>query len=296
MSTAAGRVAQVLELFARAGRPLSVTEIGQGLGTGKSSVSRLLRDLARYGLLDREEARGRYRLGLRLVQFARAALEGTDLRVVSAPHLRALCSETNESVHLATFRGEQVIYIDKVEASTFVRTSTEIGDVAPPHCTASGKAILAWLPDAALSRWLRGRRFASHTVRTITTRAALLRHLRDVRAQGYAVDSEEYVSDVRCIAAPILNHSGEVIASVGVSGLASRLAADRMAFIAAAVQKTASAISHALGGPRQDLSRRETVEHSGVRPPLGEERRAKKPRNAVSVVLRGKEVGRRSEL
>lgn len=293
MSTAAARVAQVLEFFAQAGRPLSVTELGQRLGTGKSTVSRLLRDLARYGLLEREDARGRFRLGLRLAQFARAALEGIDLRVVSAPHLRALCDETNESVHLATFRGEQVIYIDKVEAPTFVRTSTEVGDVAPPHCTASGKAILAWLPDAALARWLRGRRFASHTVRSMTTRATILRHLHEVRVQGYAVDDEEYVPDVRCVAAPILNHNGEVIASVGVSGLASRLREERMPPVVAAVRKTAAAISGALGGPRQDLSGVEAVARAGERAPLSVEHRAKRPRNAVSPVLRGKEGGRR---
>lgn len=293
MSTSAGRVVQVLELFAQAGRPLSVTELGQRLGTGKSSVSRLLRDLARHGLLEREDARGRFRLGLRLAQFARAALEGTDLRTVSAPHLRALCDETNESVHLAIFRGDQVIYIDKVEAATFVRTSTEVGDVAPPHCTASGKAILAWLPDAAVMRWLRGRRFTPYTARTMTTRAAVLRHLDEVRVQGYAVDDEEYVPDVRCVAAPILNHNGEAVASVGVSGLASRLTAERMPSVVTAVRKTASAISDAMGGTPQALSGDGTGTSADARSPASAKHRATRPRNAVSPIMRAKEGANR---
>jgi DNA-binding IclR family transcriptional regulator len=248
MSTAAARVVRVLELLVQAGRPLSVTELGARLGTGKSSVSRLLRDLARHGLLEREEARGRFRLGLRLAQFARAALEGTALREVGAPHLRALCDAVNESVHLAIFRGGQVIYIDKLEASTFVRTSTEIGDTAPPHCTASGKAILAWLPEPDVRRWLRGRKLAGHTPRTLTAPDPFLRHLGAVRARGYAVDDEEYHPGVRCAAAPIRNHAGEVVASVGISGLAIRLKGAHWQEAVRGVRRTAAAITAALGG------------------------------------------------
>lgn len=263
MSTTAARVVRVLEVLTQAGRPLSVTEIGQSLGADKSTVSRLLRDLAGHALLEREDGRGRFRLGIRLAQFARVALEGTDLRMVSAPRLRDLCDQTNESVHLATFRGEQVIYIDKVEASTFVRTSTEIGDVAPPHCTASGKAILAWLPEVVLARWLKGRRFPAYTERTMTTRTAILRHLREVRDQGYAVDDEEYVPDVRCVAAPILNHKGDVVASIGVSGLANRLKGERLQKVVAAVQKMAGVISAALGGSQHDHSAMEAPNIQG---------------------------------
>lgn len=249
MSTAAARVVRVLELLAEAGRPLSVTELGHRLGTGKSSVSRLLRDLAGHGLLEREDDRGRFRLGLRLAQFARAALEGTELRAVAAPHLRRLRDAADESVHLAIFRGGQVIYIDKLEAPTFVRTSTEVGDTAPPHCTASGKAILAWLPAPELRRWLRGRRLPAHTPRTLTRRGALLDHLGQVRAQGHAVDDEEYHGGVRCVAAPVLNHLEEVVASVGISGLSARLAGAHWEQSVAAVRRTAAAISAALGGP-----------------------------------------------
>jgi IclR family transcriptional regulator, KDG regulon repressor len=259
MSTAAARVVRVLEVLAQAGRPLSVTEIGRHLGAEKSTVSRLLRDLAQHALLEREEGRGRFRLGIRLTQFARAALEGTDLRAVSAPHLRSLCDDGGESVHLATFRGGQVIYIDKVEAPTFVRTSTEIGDVAPPHCTASGKAILAWLPESTALQSLGGRRLRTYTAKTITARPALLHHLRDVRAVGYAVDDEEYVTDVRCVAAPIFNHAGAVIASVGVSGLATRIGGERLPQLAAMVLDTAARISRALGNRAGEGLGRETA-------------------------------------
>ncbi len=287
MSTAAARVVRVLEVLMQAGRPLSVTEIGQLLGADKSAVSRLLRDLACHALLEREDGRGRFRLGVRLAQFARVALEGTDLRVISAPHLRDLCLQTRESVHLATFRGEQVIYIDKVEAPTFVRTSTDIGDVAPPHCTASGKAILAWLPEPELVRWLKGRRFLAYTERTMTTRTAIVGHLREVRDRGYAIDDEEYVPDVRCLAAPILNYKGEVVASVGISGLANRLKGERLQEIVAAVRKTASAISAALGSTQRDLSTREAPNLAGNMTRSAASLHAKRPTTA--------RVGRRTE-
>jgi DNA-binding IclR family transcriptional regulator len=239
-----------------------VTEIGRHLGAEKSTVSRLLRDLAQHALLEREEGRGRFRLGIRLAQFARAAVEGTDLRTVSAAHLRGLCDRSGESVHLATFRGGQVIYIDKVEASTFVRTRTEIGDVAPPHCTASGKAILAWLPEAIARESLGGRRLQAYTGKTITARPVLLRHFQDIRGAGYAVDDEEYVADVRCVAAPIFNHAGMVVASVGVSGLATRIAGTRLTQVAAMVRETASRISAALGSRVEDVTEQRVNPHT----------------------------------
>lgn len=282
MGTAAGRIVRVLEVLAREGRPLSVTEIGLRLGTDKSAVSRLLRDLERHGVLEREDPRGRFRLGLRLAHFARTALQGTELRAVSAPHLRQLCAASQESVHLAIFRNDQVIYIDKVEAPAFVRTSTEIGDLAPPHCTASGKAILAWLPEPTLRRWLRGRRLARYTARTLTRAAALVRHLHDVRTAGHALDDEEYVPDVRCLAAPILNHAGQVVASVGVSGLATRLAGPRLHEVAALVERAAAAISAALGLPGRD----------GVRPaPPAEGARASTRRDGSRRAARAEGAG-----
>ncbi len=274
MSTAAARVVRVLEVLAQAGRPLSVTEIGRHLGAEKSTVSRLLRDLAQHALLEREEERGRFRLGIRLAQLARAAVEGTDIRAVSAPHLSALCDESGESVHLATFRGGQVIYIDKVEAPTFVRTRTEIGDVAPPHCTASGKAILAWLSESAALQSLGGRRLRAYTGRTITARPALFQHFRDIRAAGYAVDDEEYVADVRCVAAPIFDHAGAVVASVGVSGLATRIAGERLPQLAAMVRETASRISGALGNRVEEKSGRQVVPQvKNAHPSVGRSRR-----------------------
>ena len=248
MGTAADRIVRVLNLLVEAGHPLTLTELGRRLAIEKSSASRMLRDLAKHGLLEREEGRGKFRLGLRLVEFARTVLDQTELRTVSRPHLEQLRDETNESVHLAVFRAGHVIYIDKAEAPTFVRTRTEAGDLAPPHCTASGKAILAWLPDAELQRWFREQKLPSYTSHTRTTPRELLPHLRRIRSQGYALDDEEYVSGVRCVAAPILDFKIEVLGSVGVSGLAGRLRGEHLRRVVPAVMRTASAISHRLGG------------------------------------------------
>jgi hypothetical protein len=135
------------------------------------------------------------------------------------------------------------------------------------------------------------RRFVSYAVRTMTTRAAILSHLHKVRVQGYALDDEEYVQDVRCVAAPILNHNGEVVASVGVSSLASRLGGERLPRVVAAVRKTASAISGALGGPRQDLSRAERPVRTGARPPASAAHRAQRRGSAAFSASRRKEDG-----
>jgi IclR family acetate operon transcriptional repressor len=262
MSSASARIVRVLDLLARSERPLTVTEIGRQLGIGKGSASRLLRDLARHGLLDRESSRGQFRLGLRLAQFARAALEQAELRVLAQGHLQRICERLEESAHLAIFRSGQIIYIDKVEAKSFVRTRTEIGDLAPPHCTASGKAILAWLPEAELSRWLRGQRLPAFTPKTLTARGALRAHLGQVRARGYAVDDEEYHRGVRCVAAPILDPSGQVIASIGISGLSGRLVGPAWRRAIAEVRKAAEEITASLSAAGNPPATRRPVKRA----------------------------------
>lgn len=247
MSDAADRVVKVLALLVEAQRPLSVTEVARRHRVDKSTASRLLRALERHGLVERDGSRGKFVPGFRLLEFARAVLERLETRQVARPLLEKLRDQTSEGVHLAVFRSGQVVYIDKVEAPGFIRTRTETGDLAPLHSTATGKAILAWLPEADVNRWMRGRTLTAYTPRTLTIMRELSAHLRTIRAQGYAVDDEEYVLGVRCIAAPIFTHAGPVVGSVGISGLATRLDGVRLREVSVAVVRTAHAISQRLG-------------------------------------------------
>lgn len=248
MSATADRVLRILGILAEAGQPLSVTDMAARLRVEKSTASRLLRTLERHQVVERDGERGKFALGLRLVELARVVLNKAELRHVAPPLMLALRDRTNESVHLAVLRGEHVIYIDKVEAPTFVRTRTEVGDLAPPHCTATGKAILAFMDPLTLRRWLRRRKLPLFTSKTMTSVQELLNHLARTRAQGYALDEEEYVPGVRCVASPILNHTGEVLGSIGVSGLAIRLTGAHLRKVITAVMDTAHAISRRLGG------------------------------------------------
>lgn len=254
---------RVLTILAEARQPLSVTEVATRQRVEKSTASRLLRTLERHGLVERDGPRGRFGLGLRLIEFARGVLDRTAVPHEARPLMLALRDETNESAHLAVFRADRVIYIDKAEAPTFIQTRTEVGDLAPLHCTATGKAILAWLPEPDLRRLVGTRRLPAYTTRTLTTWRKLLPHLREVQAQGYAVDDEEYVVGVRCVAAPLPGFVGSVIGSVGVSGLASRLTGAHLETVTGAVLRAARHISRRLGGPVPDRQR--AADRAGAR-------------------------------
>jgi len=243
MGVAADRVVRILALLVEAQQPLSVTEVARRQRIDKSTSSRLLHALERNGLVERDGPRGKFVLGYKVLEFARAVLDRIEIRQVARPLLERLRDQTSEGVHLAVFRSGQAIYIDKVEGPGFIRTRTEVGDHAPLHCAATGKAILAWLPEAEVNRWMRGQTLTAYTRRTLTTARDLLPHLQTIRAQGYAVDDEEHVIGVRCVAAPIFNHAHQVIGSVGISGLAARLNGVRLREVTSAVVKTAHAIS-----------------------------------------------------
>jgi len=119
--------------------------------------------------------------------------------------------------------------VDKRVGSGPLTISAQIGGVALPYCTATGKAIAAYLPDAELDRLLGQTEFRKLTEKTIADVEALRKHLEEVRQQGYAVDEEEYHPGIRCLAAPIFDHRGSVVGSIGISASVATLVGDKMA-------------------------------------------------------------------
>jgi len=214
------RALDVLLCFNSQTPTLSMTQISERVGINKSTVHRLLATLEARRFVDRDPLTGLYKPGLRLLQMASLALEHNDLRRLAAPFLHALC----ENVNLAVLDGADVIYLEVVESPQRVKLAAAPGESLPAFCTASGKAILAFLPEEIVRRVLE-HGMPKRTQRTLASLQEFFENSRQVREQGFAISEQEFEDGINAIAAPIC-HSP--IASVSVAGPAYRLTRERM--------------------------------------------------------------------
>ncbi|MER6947202.1 IclR family transcriptional regulator [Nonomuraea sp. NPDC000554] len=221
---------------------LTLTQLAEAVGVSKSTVLRLTVPLIEARLLERDRKSGAYRLGHGTLQLGQAYLATLDLRSVAAEESHRLMSEVRETVHLVVYDPPHVVYIDKVENETNVRMASRIGSRGPVHCTAVGKAILAWQPDEAVDE-------PELTRHTITDPRRFRAELAAIRRRGYAVDDRENEPEVRCVGAPIFNHNDAVVAAISVSGLTSRVPAARVRELGPLVAGAAARISRKLGSP-----------------------------------------------
>jgi len=240
------RAIRILEVL-RAGSSPTVTELSRTIKLPKSSVYELVSTLAAEGMVRKEPSSNRYRLGLRLVELARAASHDQDVRQVAHSLIEKLRDELNETVQLTVLDAEQILYIDGSESSRRLRTFFESGERAPLYCTALGKAILANLPSRDRERFLRRKALRPFTPRTLTDPGVLRRELARTAARGYSIDDMEHEEGVRCVAAPIFDREGRAFASVSVSGPAHRVSPGRDAEIARRLIAIAEEVSRRLG-------------------------------------------------
>ncbi|WP_433243212.1 IclR family transcriptional regulator [Streptosporangium sp. CA-135522] len=234
---------------AGAGQGLSLTRLAEALGLSKSTVLRLTAPLIEARLLDRDRKSGAYRLGHGALNLGQAYLATLDLRTVAAEESHRLMTEVRETVHLVVYDAPDVVYIDKVENETNVRMASRIGSRAPVYCTAVGKAILAWQPEEDVERVVAAG-MPSITRHTITGADRLRAELGRIRQRGYSVDDRENEPEVRCVAAPIFNHTDAATSAISVSGLTSRITAARVRELGPLVAETALRISRKLGSTR----------------------------------------------
>lgn len=245
------RVLSILNAFIDGGPNLTLMQVCQATGLTPSTAYRLLSNLVARGYLELGREGNAYRLGLTVIRLAGAALGQLDVRVKAAPLMDELRNRTRETVHLAALDGRYIIYLEKLEGLHAIGLmSSRVGRKAPAHCTALGRVLLAFNP-AATADILEGPLEAS-TPRTVVNPNALRAMLNQVHEQGYALDLGEHETEVRCVAAPIRDHSGTVIAAMSVSGPAQRIEPMLTEGLVDEVVRVANAISGVLGylGPR----------------------------------------------
>ena len=196
--------------------PKSLDQIAALLGVHKSTALRLVQTLEQEGFA-RHDENHRYRLGPRLFTLAHQALDDFDVRRLAAPYLTRLNEAHGHTVHLAAYVDGAVIYIDKYDSRHPVRMNSRIGSTAPAHCTAVGKVLLAALPEPRRRAVADRLAYAPYTANTITDAATFLAELDRVAAQGFAQDRAEHEDYINCVAAPIRDAAGAVLAAASVS-------------------------------------------------------------------------------
>jgi DNA-binding IclR family transcriptional regulator len=237
---------RILECFSFREPRLSLTDIARKVGLPLSTTHRILATLRGAGVVEQEGGRDLYRLGVKLLELGSVVLANMEVHREALPFIEELVRETGETVHLGVFDGAQVVSIEKMDSPHGLASNVTIGKGAPAYCTGVGKALLAFQPDAVVDHVCR-LGLAAHTPQTITEPAKLRKELAQVRSLGYAVDNTEHQPDVRCVAAPIRSHSGNVIASLSISGPTTRIPRDRIPGLASRVREVAAKLSARLG-------------------------------------------------
>lgn len=242
------RALDILELFLEGDGTLSAPEVTRRLQLPRTTVHELLTTLAaRSYLVQMPDQSGRYRLGVRAYQLGSRYAEQLDLAAEGQQVAREVAETCDETVHVAVLEDTDVIYIAKVDSTHAVRMVSAAGRKLPAHCTSVGKMLLASLPPAELEARLAGRELVAMTKNSITQPDELLSTLADVRERGIAAEHRESNPDVSCVAAPVRDSSGRVVAALSISVPMIRWSELREHELAQLAAKGAGDLSERLG-------------------------------------------------
>lgn len=241
------RVFTILDVLASSKKDQSLVELTESLGLHKSTTHRLLKILERHHFVERDGSSGKYLLGSKLLELGMRVAARLDLAGLSRPHLEKLSQESGETAHVGVLRGGEVVSIANVEGHHTLRTPATVGRKSPAHCSGLGKAMLSALSEKDVETIIRQQGLKGYTRNTITRRPALKSELQAVRHRGYALDEEEFEEGLKCIAAPVFDHSGNAIAAISIAGAAFRLNAGRIPSLSRAVMYAAACLSRSLG-------------------------------------------------
>jgi DNA-binding IclR family transcriptional regulator len=237
----------VLEKLAATPEGASVTDLAGALALDKGYLHRLLRTLEQRGYVEQDPTSKAFRATVKLVALASVILHNLDVLSAAPPVMRRLLESTGETVHLARRVAGGGVYVAQARPSARISVETDIGSQPQLHCSATGKALLAFSGPEELRSLLK-EPFERFTPRTLTGFAELETDLARARARGYAVDDGEGSEDLRCVAAPIFDMTGKVMACLGMSGPMSRLSRQRLDELGLEVAAAAAEVSRMIGG------------------------------------------------
>src|SRR5258708_19568380 len=208
---------RLLKAFSEDEVEIGISALARRLGLAKSTVHRLAVTLVSEGLLEQNRENGKYQLGIALFRLGALVRRRMNVSNEARPYLYDLREKINESVHLAILDETEIMYVYNLEGTHALRMRSDIGVRKPAYCTAEGQAILAFQPNDVVDRVIEAG-LEPRTPKTITSPEKFIKELAVTRQRGCAIEDEESEIGMVCIAAPIRDDSGDVVAAVGIAG------------------------------------------------------------------------------
>jgi DNA-binding IclR family transcriptional regulator len=242
-----GRAFAILEEVARHREGIGLADLSKLVGLHNSTTFHLAKTMVSLGYIRQEKDSKRYRVGRPLFALAASALDEIEMVNVATPVLEDLSRETGESSHFAVRMGDAVVVIARTSGPGAFQLTDRVGVVRPAHCTALGKVILASLRPDQLERFLERVDMKPSTDKSITDVPRLLKEIAEVRRTGVAIDDGEFNSEVRCVAVPVKDFTGQVVGALGISGPIWRMSNQALQSRAKIVQVAADRLSSGFG-------------------------------------------------
>ena len=239
---------KVLELLAEK-QALSVTQVAEHLGFNRTNSHRYLATLRQLGYVD-QDARSHYHLTFKVLELGGRLLSRFEIRRIARPSLLELSTLFSETVNLGFWEGRAIRVLDKIDSPNVLRTDPTLGTLMPAHCTSSGKAVLAHLPQEEQDGFLASAPYTAYAPGTITTRERLEAELQRTKSRGYATDYEEWLPGIKCVAAPIFDYTGRPAYTISVAGPSFRMNEETVDQIQKKLKALCTQISTAMGNPR----------------------------------------------
>ncbi|MCM2676219.1 IclR family transcriptional regulator [Alkalicoccobacillus plakortidis] len=242
------RALSILNVLAEHPNGIKITTLASELELSKATVHRLLATLISSNYVRQDPDTERYKIGYQIVSLATHFLNHFDIIEVAKPHLTKLSNDINETVHLCIEDKGQALYIDKIESTQPIAMYSRIGTRAPMYCTAVGKVLLSGMSPTKYGEVVQEIQFNQVTTHTINSAESLATEIKLVKEQKYAIDEQEITEGVRCLAFPLYNFKGEIVASFSVSGPVNRITEQYLHdSLKEKMRETANTISRELG-------------------------------------------------
>jgi DNA-binding IclR family transcriptional regulator len=242
-----GRAFAILEEVARNRDGIGLAELSKRVGLHNSTTFHLVKTMVSLGYVRQLKDSKRYRIGRPLFALAASALDEIEMMSLATPVLEDLSRETGESAHFCVRMGDSVVVLARTSGPGAFQLTDRVGVVRPAHSTALGKVMLAALSDQQLDRYLGHAELKPHTPNTIVSADRLRREIVEVRRAGMAFDDGEFDSELRCVALPVRDYTGQVIGAIGISGPVWRLSIDTLQKRARIVRAAADKLSAQFG-------------------------------------------------
>jgi DNA-binding IclR family transcriptional regulator len=242
-----GRAFAILEEIARSRDGISLAELSKRVGLHNSTTFHLVKTMVTLGYVRQLKDSKRYRVGRPLFALAASSLDDVEMVSMATPILEDLSRETGESGHFAVRMGDSVVVIARTSGSGAFQLTDRVGVIRPAHATALGKIVLAALRPEQLDRYLERAELKPHTPKSIVEVGALRREIEEVRRANIAYDDGEFDAELRCVAVPVRDFTGQVVGAIGISGPIWRLSLQVLQSRAKLVQAAADKLSADFG-------------------------------------------------